>query len=82
MRAKPFLAVFMIAAMLMPALLPASSTAGKRPDAFVDVEKVIPDVLMDIRYYGEHNFVGARVDGYLAPKCLLTRQVAAALAGV
>ncbi len=82
MRAKPFLAVFIIAAMLTPALLPASSTAGKRPDAFVDVEKVIPGVLMDIRYYGEHNFVGARVDGYLAPKCLLTRQAAAALAGV
>ncbi len=52
------------------------------PDSFVEIREVIPDVVMDIRYYSEHNFVGARVDGYEAPKCYLTLDAAKALAGV
>jgi D-alanyl-D-alanine dipeptidase len=49
---------------------------------FIDLQKVIPDVVMDIRYYGNHNFLGEKVDGYLAPKCILTKEAAQALAGV
>ena len=56
--------------------------ASERPDAFVEIREVIPDAIMDIRYFTEHNFVGARVDGYAAPKCYLTREAAQALAGV
>lgn len=52
------------------------------PDRFVDVKEVIPSILLDIRYYGPHNFVGERIDGYNAPKCLLTREAATALAKV
>ena len=55
---------------------------GKTPEGFVDIQKVIPDVLLDIRYYGPHNFVGEKIDGYKAPKCILTRQAAEALAKV
>ncbi|HOK05895.1 MAG TPA: M15 family metallopeptidase [Syntrophales bacterium] len=62
--------------------LTASSGAAQRPSQFVDITEVIPDVRLDIRYFGPHNFVGAPVDGYGAPKCLLTRQAAAALAKV
>jgi len=35
-----------------------------------------------MRYFGEHNFVGRRIDGYDAPVCLLTREAALALAQV
>ena len=49
-----------------------SCGTDKIPDNFVDIQKIIPGVLLDIRYYGPHNFVGERVDGYLAPKCFLT----------
>jgi D-alanyl-D-alanine dipeptidase len=35
-----------------------------------------------MRYFGKDNFVGARIDGYEAARCLLTRQAAAALARV
>jgi D-alanyl-D-alanine dipeptidase len=35
-----------------------------------------------MRYFGAHNFVGTRIDGYEASRCLLTRQAASALAGV
>jgi zinc D-Ala-D-Ala dipeptidase len=62
----------------------SSHTAGtdKMPGNFVDIQKVIPDVVMDIRYYSPHNFVGERVDGYLAPKCYLTKDAAQVLAEV
>lgn len=52
------------------------------PESFVDVKEVITSLQLDIRYYGPHNFVGERIDGYNAPKCILTRKAAAALANV
>ena len=35
-----------------------------------------------MRYAGTHNFVGRPIDGYEAPRCLLTQAAAAALAEV
>jgi len=63
---------------------PAStvSTSPARPPAFVDAATVIPGLVVDMRYFGTHNFVGARVDGYEAPVCVLSRQAATALAAV
>lgn len=49
---------------------------------FVDIRKIIPSVQLDIRYYSKNNFVGSRIDGYDAPKCLLTRETALALKAV
>lgn len=43
---------------------------------FADVEQVAPAVLVEMRYAGEHNFVGRRVRGYRQPVCLLTRAAA------
>ena len=53
--------------------------AAKMPKGFVDVKDVIPSIVLDIRYYSSHNFVGTPIDGYSAPKCLLTRKAALAL---
>src|SRR5262249_61409199 len=39
-------------------------------------------IVVDMRYFGIDNFVGRRIDGYEQPRCLLTRQAAAALARV
>jgi zinc D-Ala-D-Ala dipeptidase len=49
------------------------------PDFFVSVDEVILGVILDIRYFSDHNFLGRKVDGYLAPKCFLTRDAAKAL---
>lgn len=57
-------------------------SAQNRPPAFVDVATVIPGLAVDMRYFGTDNFVGARVDGYEAPVCILTQQAATALAAV
>jgi D-alanyl-D-alanine dipeptidase len=76
------LIVLLIIVSLSLAQIAHAADADKMPGNFVDIQKVIPDVLLDVRYYGPHNFVGEKVDGYLAPKCFLTKEAAEALAGV
>ena len=66
-----------------PLLLPDDCrSASKMPEGFVDVREIVPSLQFDIRYFGPHNFVGVRVDGYNAPQCIITREAAAALAKV
>jgi D-alanyl-D-alanine dipeptidase len=66
-----------------PLLVPGDGRSeSKLPGRFVDVSEVIPALQLDIRYFGFHNFVGERIDGYNAAKCILTREAAAALAKV
>lgn len=48
----------------------------------VDLRSLVPDIDLDIRYAGQHNFVGRPVDGYEAPRCLLLAPAAQALASV
>ena len=49
------------------------------PDGFVYITDVVPDVVLEIRYYSTYNFVGARVDDYLAPVAIISEQAANAL---
>ena len=49
---------------------------------FVAITDVVPDAILEIRYYGTYNFVGSRIDGYLAPTALLTRRAADSLKAV
>ena len=46
---------------------------------FVTLTDVVPDAILEIRYYGTYNFVGTRIDGYEEPTALLTRRAAEAL---
>lgn len=46
---------------------------------FVILSEVIPDVILEIRYYSTYNFVGERIDGYEQPIAILTKQAAQAL---
>ncbi|MDN5780698.1 MAG: peptidase M15, partial [Luteimonas sp.] len=76
--------------LLCPLLLAAASCASTPPpevspaaDAaaagMVDIQALVPDIRLDIRYAGSHNFVGEPIDGYEAPRCYLLRSVAEAL---
>lgn len=56
--------------------------AGERSPAFVDAGEIVPGLVVEMRYAGEHNFVGRRIDGYRRRLCLLTGQAAKALAEV
>jgi zinc D-Ala-D-Ala dipeptidase len=53
--------------------------AGQLQKGFVYVDKVIPDLKIELRYYSAHNFVGERINGYMKPRCILTKEAAAAL---
>ena len=46
---------------------------------FVNITDVVPDAILEIRYYSTYNFVGARIDGYEEPVALMTRQAADSL---
>lgn len=59
--------------------VPLESSLETIPSDFVDVAKVIEDVILEVRYYSSYNFVGARIDGYHAPKVYLTKAAAEAL---
>ncbi|TYO96498.1 M3 family metallopeptidase [Desulfallas thermosapovorans] len=49
------------------------------PEGFVYLDEVIPNVELDIRYFGENNFTGRPVDGYLAPRAVISEPAASAL---
>jgi D-alanyl-D-alanine dipeptidase len=59
-----------------------SAGAQERPAGFVDAAAVVPGLIADMRYAGAHNFVGRPIDGYQAPRCLLTAAAATALTAV
>ena len=50
--------------------------------AFVVLTDVVPDVILEIRYYSTYNFVGARVDGYEQPLAMMTKVAADSLHAV
>ena len=49
------------------------------PTGFVYVKDLIPSIVEDIRYAGDHNFIGRPVDGYAVPRAVLTVEAARAL---
>ncbi len=56
----------------------ASVSATDSSD-FVVITDVVPDAIMEVRYYTLYNFIGDRVRGYEEPVALVTRETAYAL---
>lgn len=48
-------------------------------DELYDAKQAISSLQLEIRYFGANNFVGTPIDGYKAPKCLLSLPAVAAL---
>jgi len=46
------------------------------------VNDAVPDVVLDVRYFSDDNFMGVRVDGYRKPVVLISRTAGLALANV
>lgn len=51
----------------------------EKPDNFVYVTEIIPNIKQDIRYFRNNNFVGRPIIGYKKPVCILTHAAARAL---
>ena len=62
--------------------LHATSERHPLPDGFVYLDEAIPDLVIDLRYATENNFVGQRIDGYRDARAILTAPAVAALAEV
>ena len=62
----------------------ASACCGRNEfkGSFVTITDAVPDAILEIRYFGTYNFVGERIDGYLQPTALLTREAADSLRAV
>ena len=79
---KRITAAVLLTAMLfcgLPALASDELKLSDDASDFVLVTDVVPDVILEIRYYSTYNFVGDRIDGYEQPLAFLTREAAAAL---
>lgn len=55
---------------------------GQRPADIIDARSLIPDLAVDMRYAGQHNFTGRPIPGYRAANCMLTLDAAEALSNV
>lgn len=53
--------------------------AEEKPDNFVYVTEIIPNIKQDIRYFGSNNFVGRPIMGYRRPVCILSSAATHAL---
>lgn len=67
----------LVLVMVVLSIFPVS--AFVLPEGFVYVTDVIETAQLDMRYYGDYNFVGRRIPGYEAPVAILTEEAAAAL---
>jgi zinc D-Ala-D-Ala dipeptidase len=74
MSARALLLALCVAACASPSLKPASP--------FVDAATRVPGLVVEMRYASNENFVGRRIDGYEAARCLLTPPAADALSHV
>ena len=72
------LIILALATLLLAACAKQTDPTMDRSD-FVVVTEVIPDAILEIRYYSTYNFVGERIDGYEAPIALMTQQAADSL---
>ncbi|HRO63686.1 M15 family metallopeptidase [Thermomonas sp.] len=59
-----------------------ASATTMQEAGLVDLRSRIPDIDLEIRYAGRHNFIGIPIDGYDAPRCWLKPEAADALARV
>lgn len=65
---------------LFPSALQAQvSGSAPLPEGFSYIGEVIPDIRLELRYFTQDNFIGVPIDGYLAPRGIMTTEAARAL---
>lgn len=60
-------------------ILSSCSVLQPVPGTFVDLKKIVPGIEIDLRYYGNHNFLGRPVDGYKREVAYATLEAGLAL---
>ena len=81
----PLRACILAAALLIVSASCSAPQQGRKTvysdgrEHFVLITDAVPDVILEIRYFGTYNFVGSRIDGYMRPVAFLTQEAAARL---
>ncbi|MBQ9417902.1 MAG: M15 family metallopeptidase [Bacteroidales bacterium] len=74
------IAILSLCALLLAGVATSCRPRNAQPEAdFVVLTDVVPDAILEVRYFGTYNFVGSRIDGYEQPVVLLTREAADSL---
>ena len=79
MRKKLFCIMLLVLLFSVTTCISVYAAQSADTSDFVLLSEVIPDAILEIRYYSTYNFVGDRIEGYEAPLALLTREAAEAL---
>ena len=76
--------IFIVSCLLFSCKSKTNPVAGTTNDnsQFVTLTDVVPDAILEIRYFSTYNFVGTRIDGYEEPTALLSRVAADSLRAV
>ena len=69
---RPFL-------ILLAYVLLINSATAQIPDSFGNISEEIPDIILEVRYASNDNFMGRVVNGYSIPKVVLTKKALKAL---
>jgi len=67
---------------LLGGFLLGGGLRAEPPEGFVQIREAVPGVVVELRYFGADNFVGAPIDGYAADRCYVTTEAARALGRV
>jgi len=81
---KKHISLLLLCAVLGMSACQNKKVAEPREDSsgFVTLSTAVPDAILEIRYFSTYNFVGERIDGYLQPTALITKEAGAALRAV
>ncbi len=82
MKKFSLLAIIVLAFSSLSTTISAQQELTQLPEGFVYAKEVIPKLRTDLRYYSSNNFIGKPIDGYIQPKCIMSKEAAAALKNV
>jgi zinc D-Ala-D-Ala dipeptidase len=73
---------FAVCLLIASVAAPRPAAGAPLPAGFVYADEAVPGLRTEVRYASSHNFLGRPAAGYLAPRVILTRPAAEALARV
>lgn len=81
---KSYITVLSVSFLAQTACSDKKGTVAPELDSsqFALITDVVPDAILEIRYFSTYNFIGNRIPGYEQPVALLTRQAADSLRAV
>ncbi len=79
---KVMTGLLIVAMLTISPVFAQRSTTPDDSTGFVVLSEIVPDAILEIRYFSTYNFVGDRIEGYEQPVALMTIEAANALKNV